>query len=59
MDRGQLLRAQDAEGLEQLGPDLVLAAVAAREVRSAVSRPRPRLSCTSTPLFSSSGCAVT
>ena len=28
MDRGQLLRAQDAEGLEQLRPDLVLSAVA-------------------------------
>jgi hypothetical protein len=49
---------QDAERLEDLRADLVLSAVAAVAVASAVRIAWPRFSITSSPLFSSSGCAV-
>ena len=57
--RQQLFGAQDAERVEQLRPDLVLPAVAARRrhQRHAHARAAARTSA-SIALFSSSGCAV-
>ena len=58
VQRPQLLGAQHAERLENLGADLVLSAVAARGRRQHDAQPWPWLCITSSPLFSSSGCAV-
>ena len=58
MDRQQLLGPQHAERLEELRADLVLPAVAARRGDERRAMPCPRFSIASSPLFSSSGCAV-
>ena len=58
MNGQQLLGAQHAERLEDLRPDLVLAAVAARGGDEHRPHALPWLIIASSPLSSSSGCAV-